>query len=171
MKSPGACAGEPRYFCAPTRPQWSDSNRWSLWHRKTSSFLKKRSKRLLSRCCGPIRQRPPRTQKFFGSFFQKRTAFLPSPLARDSMESRRSTSVWSAAVSRPQTGCVVSEKKGLLRLVRWHRQADAVAAKLLGLIESGIGAGEQVIEITVLRCHLGEANADRNVQCLAAGKR
>jgi hypothetical protein len=42
-----------------------------------SSFLKKRSKRLLCRCRGTTRKRAPKEQKFFGSFFQKRTAFLP----------------------------------------------------------------------------------------------
>ena len=41
-----------------------------------SPFLEKRSKRLLCRCRGSLLQRTPRTQKSFGSFLQKRTAFL-----------------------------------------------------------------------------------------------
>jgi CHAT domain-containing protein len=41
-----------------------------------SSFLKKRSKRFLCRYRGSLRQRTPKEQKFFGSFFQKRTAFF-----------------------------------------------------------------------------------------------
>jgi hypothetical protein len=44
--------------------------------KKDSSFLKKRSKRLLHGCrglAGSVRH----GQKFFGSFFQKRTFLLP----------------------------------------------------------------------------------------------
>ncbi len=35
-----------------------------------------------------------------------------------------------------------SKKKGLLRCIPCNREADAVAAKLFCLVESGIGAGE-----------------------------
>jgi hypothetical protein len=45
------------------------------------SFLKKRSKKLLDGCRGSIRQRT-QGKKFFGSFFQKRTASLPSNALR-----------------------------------------------------------------------------------------
>jgi hypothetical protein len=38
--------------------------------------LKKRSKKLLICCRAVLRQQLPRKQKFFGSFFQKRTSFL-----------------------------------------------------------------------------------------------
>jgi hypothetical protein len=41
----------------------------------SSSFLKKRTKKLLPVQCAPtFRPRQPIEQKFFGSFFQKRTA-------------------------------------------------------------------------------------------------
>jgi hypothetical protein len=43
-----------------------------------TSFLKKRSKKLLDVWAEPIRRRTPYDQKFFGSFFQKRTSFLLS---------------------------------------------------------------------------------------------
>jgi hypothetical protein len=47
--------------------------------RERSSFLKKRSKkRLFPRSA---RRRAPNKQKFFGSFFQKRTAFFLQPIA------------------------------------------------------------------------------------------
>jgi hypothetical protein len=41
--------------------------------------LKKRSKKLLRPRSG--RRRAPNKQKFFGSFFQKRTAFFLQPIA------------------------------------------------------------------------------------------
>jgi hypothetical protein len=41
-----------------------------------TSFLKKRSKKLLFICAEPIRQTHANVQKFFGSFFQKRTFLL-----------------------------------------------------------------------------------------------
>ncbi len=44
----------------------------------STSFLKKRSKRLLSPLSRDSRPEPAKFQKFFGSFFQKRTACLPS---------------------------------------------------------------------------------------------
>jgi hypothetical protein len=47
------------------------------WKAKTeSSFLKKRSKKLLSVGFGPSGKARRRVQEFFGSFFQKRTAFF-----------------------------------------------------------------------------------------------
>jgi hypothetical protein len=42
-----------------------------------SSFLKKRSKRLLRMGFGGAGNSAAQLQKFFGSFFQKRTTFLP----------------------------------------------------------------------------------------------
>jgi hypothetical protein len=43
---------------------------------ESSSFLKKRTKKLL--IIGPdLGAAPSQVEKFFGSFFQKRTAFLP----------------------------------------------------------------------------------------------
>jgi hypothetical protein len=46
---------------------------------RKSSFLKKRSKKLLIPGARAGRNARARVQKFFGSFFQKRTAFLPVP--------------------------------------------------------------------------------------------
>ncbi len=62
---------------ASTNEKGSAHEKWSIAEEARSSFLKKRSKRLLCRCRGSLRQRTRRKQKFFGSFFQKRTAFLP----------------------------------------------------------------------------------------------
>jgi hypothetical protein len=39
--------------------------------------------KLLRRCRGVSRRNPPEAQKFFGSFFQKRTACLPHHLAEN----------------------------------------------------------------------------------------
>jgi hypothetical protein len=50
--------------------------------KESTSFLKKRSKKLLSVWLRPLRIGPgPNSQKFFGSFFQKRTAFFLYPSA------------------------------------------------------------------------------------------
>jgi hypothetical protein len=43
----------------------------------STSFLKKRSKKLLIIAPDGSTSTAPNTQKFFGSFFQKRTSFLP----------------------------------------------------------------------------------------------
>jgi hypothetical protein len=49
------------------------------------SFLKKRSKQLLSISASASPEKLSRdSQKFFGSFFQKRTAFLHQPSVRGS---------------------------------------------------------------------------------------
>jgi hypothetical protein len=40
-------------------------------------FFKKRSKKLSPRYGGSLKQGKAESQKFFGSFFQKRTPFLP----------------------------------------------------------------------------------------------
>jgi hypothetical protein len=52
----------------------------NLSAKERSSFLKKRSKKLLSVLASALRDRlHPNEQKFFGSFFQKRTAlFAPT---------------------------------------------------------------------------------------------
>jgi hypothetical protein len=44
---------------------------------ESTSFLKKRSKKLLIIAPDGSTGAPPKVQKFFGSFFQKRTFFLP----------------------------------------------------------------------------------------------
>ena len=44
--------------------------------KESTSFLKKRSKKLLTVWAGPILTPGPKSQKFFGSFFQKRTCLL-----------------------------------------------------------------------------------------------
>jgi hypothetical protein len=47
--------------------------------KESSSFLKKRTKKLLRIWAEPIpRNRSQKQQKFFASFFQKRSAFFPS---------------------------------------------------------------------------------------------
>jgi hypothetical protein len=58
------------------RPGQSGEGRQAI---ERSSFLKKRSKKLLLPRSG--RRRAPNKQKFFGSFFQKRTAFFLHPIA------------------------------------------------------------------------------------------
>jgi hypothetical protein len=42
-----------------------------------TSFLKKRSKKLFTFLSAPLAKMRLKRQKFFGSFFQKRTSFLP----------------------------------------------------------------------------------------------
>jgi hypothetical protein len=43
------------------------------------SFLKKRTKKLLDSCARAGRKTRPNNQKFFASFFQKRSAFFMQP--------------------------------------------------------------------------------------------
>jgi hypothetical protein len=46
-------------------------------------FSEEKSKRLLCRYRGSLRQRTLRKQKFFGSFFAKKNCFPAPPLKRD----------------------------------------------------------------------------------------
>jgi hypothetical protein len=52
------------------------------------SFLKKRSKKLLDVCTFASRPAQPNGQKFFGSFFQKRTCFLSPYSGSETMSTR-----------------------------------------------------------------------------------
>jgi hypothetical protein len=50
--------------------------------KESTSFLKKRSKKLLIPCGFILNMRAPKETKVFGSFFQKRTRFLSHPANR-----------------------------------------------------------------------------------------
>jgi hypothetical protein len=68
---------------AGTSPAEADSRKPSFGEWKGSiSFLKKRNKKLLfTEAFGAVREKPQGNQKFFASFFQKRSAFLRLQIA------------------------------------------------------------------------------------------
>jgi hypothetical protein len=113
-----------------------------------TSFLKKRSKRLLDCCRGFIRQRTTYEQKFLGSFFQKRTLFLSvfllsacqanwiSPYSQDLQ--KRATDMLSQVTAleytlAQTTSATAAETATQSKLPGWVGDVEAMAA-----IESSI---------------------------------